>query len=177
MEHISPVEQISYQLDYTTLKKDLLDGTISPKEARDKLITADQSTGDRKAALSNLDFLEDSDIKNFINNQQEDIKKSYYQLLSLTELHVGQTNLFEGKNEAGLQFWKQALAHEYEANAFPENIGYKRGTIAYLEKDIGTLEDSIAQLDSKTRNCQILMNMLKGLKERGYPDYFSDYRK
>lgn len=160
---------------YGNLKKEFLSGNIKPEELRDKLKSLDQSTPDRVFSIKNLDFLLDNDVQNFILTFSEDIIKNYYQFLSFTQLHVGQIKAFENKNDEALIFFKESLENEYKANNFPENIAYKKAVIAYFENDINSLEENIL-LETRDNNQKILENMLKGLKERGYPNYKIDYR-
>ncbi len=163
-------------LDYTELKSGLLTGTIDPISVFQELLRLDQQTGEHEACVENIRFLEDQQVKEFIDTVSEETKKKYYQILSLSELHYAQNLLFEGKAQLGLGYFKRSLEHEYKSQAFPENILYRRGTIAYLESDTSVLEDSISELEP-SRNKAILENMRSGLAERGHPDYVADYSK
>lgn len=160
---------------YENLKKEFLSGNIKPEELRNVLKNLDQSTPDRIFSIKNLDFLLDNDVQNFILTLSEDIIKNYYQFLSFTQLHVGQIKAFDGNNNEALILFKESLENEYKGHSFLENISYKKATIAYFENDIDSLEKNIS-LESRENNNKILKNMLKGLKERGYPDYKLDYK-
>ncbi|HRH30589.1 MAG TPA: hypothetical protein PK886_00785 [Candidatus Paceibacterota bacterium] len=161
---------------FTSLKGQLLSGEISPKEFKDKLVEIDQSTPDRANAKENLKLLLDPEIVNFIENQSEDIQKGYYQMLSFTELHIGQIKaLYENNPEEALSYFEQSIEHEYKAHAFPENIAYKSAIVAYFKNQPNELEKYIGT-DERGNNPKILANMLKGLKERGYPNYKEDYK-
>jgi hypothetical protein len=161
---------------FEDLKRQLLSEEISPKEFRDKLMELDQSTPDRSNAKENLKLLEDPEIVSFIKNQSEDIMKGYYQMLSFTELHIGQIKaLYENNPEEALLYFKKSLEHENHAYAFPENIAYISAIIAYFENQPDELEKYIGN-DERGNNPKILANMLNGLKERGHPNYKEDYK-
>ena len=140
------------------------------------MLELDQSTSDRQYAIQNLVLLEDPEIVSYIEKQPIDIQKGYYQLLGFTELHVAQITLFENGEDIQkpLEYLHKSLEHEYMANAFPENIAYKKATIAYLENNTELLEELI-QKNISGNNLKIVTTMLQGLRERGYPDYKKDY--
>lgn len=161
------------------LKQKLLSGELSPLDFRNKLIELDQSTLDRKYSLENLKLLEDPEIIYFIKNQEEKIQKRYYNFLSFTEFHVGQYIARESQNqEKALEHFKKSL-EAFEKGEVDENYRqewgiYVNGTIAYFEKNIDTLKDSISLLGEK-KNTQVLSRLLQGLEKRGEPNYLEDY--
>ena len=158
------------------LKENLLSGAISPKEFCDKLIELDQSTPDRMNAIENLEILNDPEIFDFVKKLEDKVIKHYYQILSFAELHVGQIkSLSENNDSEALGYFKNALLHEYQANNFQSNIDYEKGIIAYFENNPDSLSESITD-SVQGNNRKILLNMLNGLKERGFPNYKEDYR-
>lgn len=169
-------QQEEMYVDYKELKANMLNGEVDLKQIKERLLQADQSTLSREASYSNLEFLVDKETISFIEKQDTEIQRSYYGFLSFTYLHVAQNEVFKGNADEGLEKFRNAFVCELKGLAHPDNIAYKRGSIAYLEKDIGTLEDSIDRLE-EGRNKEILINMLEGLKTRGYPDYLADYSK
>lgn len=177
MEHSFEKMAAQPSLDYGKLKSELLSGARDLAEIKTILKDADQETPTHDAAPDNLTFLTDPDIEQFMTSQSEDIQRVYNQFLSFTEWHVGQQKIFNGDIDAGIEFLKQSLEHDYKGHAFMKNIAHKRGTLAYFNHDIATLEDSIAQQEDGDKNKTILIHLLEGLKERGYPDYLVDYNK
>lgn len=170
-------ESINSNIENTQeqLKQQLLSGVIDVTEFKKQLIALDQSTDDRMHAIKNLEVLIDPEIISFVQNQPEEVQRGYYQTLSFTELHVGQIKaLFEGRPEESLEYFKSSLDHEYKANAFPENIAYKKAIIAYFENDIPAMEQALLS-DITGNNEKIVKNMLMNLKQRGSLDYKNDY--
>jgi len=160
---------------FINLKRQLLSEEISPKEFGDRLMELDQSTPDRVNAKENLKLLTDPEIIQYIENQSEEIQKGYYQMLSFTEFHIGQAKaLFENNPEEALEYFEKSLEDDYKGYAFPENISYKKAVIAYFSNDVDSLE-SYVDLDARGNNPKILASMLKGLQERGSPNYKEDY--
>jgi hypothetical protein len=161
---------------HQTLKELFLKGEITPKDFQDKLMELDQSTPDRSHSKENLALLTDPQIVQFIEDQPEEVQKGYYQMLSFTEFHIGQAKaLYEDKPEEALEYFEKSLEHDYKGYAFSENVSYKKAVIAYFNNDAESLEEYI-DLDTRGNNPKILANMLKGLRERGSPNYKEDYR-
>ncbi len=177
MENSFERPETQSSLDYGSLKSELLSGARDLGEIKDILKDVDQETPTHDAAPDNLGFLTDPEIVQFMATQSEDIQRAYNQFLSFTEWHIGQQKIFTGDVESGIELLKQSLEHDYKGQAFLKNIAHKRGTLAYFEHDIATLEDSIAQQEDGDKNKTILIHLLEGLKERGIPDYFVDYNK
>ena len=146
------------------------------KNVCDKLIEADQSVSSRVAALANYDFLIDRDIVNYLKTLDSDSNKIYYMVLGFTELHIGQIKaIIENDHQACLEYFEKALIHEFKGLAHPENIAYKQATIHYLKNEKVPLAEIIESKLNSGNNQLILINMLKGLNERGFPDYKKDY--
>lgn len=164
-------------LDYTSLKAELLSGTHNLAEIKNILKDVDQETPTHDAAPDNLEFLTGPEIVEFMTTQPEDTQRGYNQFLSFTEWHIGQQKIFTGDVESGIKMLKQSLEHDYKGQAYLKNIAHKRGTLAYFDHDIATLEDSISQQEDGDRNKQILIHLLEGLRKRGVPDYLADYNK
>jgi hypothetical protein len=111
----------------------------------------------------------DPDIESYIQLQSEDVQEGYLVFLSFTEFHIRQIKAFEGDDIEALTYFKKAVEHEYK-----ESDGYGRATLAYFQNDPQKLEQLI-DASIMGNNLLILQNMLKGLKERGQPDYRADY--
>jgi hypothetical protein len=169
-------QQEKMYVDYKELKSKVLNKEIDFKVVIDLLFKADQSTSSREALYDNEQFLTDEEIIKYIEDQDKEIQNGYYRILSLSHFHVAQNEVVKGNADEGLEKFRESLVCELKRLSHPDNIAYKRGSIAYLEKDIATLEDSIDRLE-EGRNKEILVNMLEGLKTRGYPDYLADYSK
>jgi hypothetical protein len=160
---------------FTSLKRQLLSEKISSKEFRDKLMELDQSTPDRANAKENLKLLTDPEIVQYVESQSGEIQKGYYQMLSFTEFHIGQAKaLYENDPMRALQYFEKSLEDDYKGYAFPENVSYKKAVIAYFNNDSDGLEKYI-DVNAQGNNPKILVNMLKGLQERGSPNYKEDY--
>ena len=164
-------------LDYNTLKADLFNGSRELKEIKEILKAKDQETLTHEAAPDNLVFLTDEEIVQFMSTQPEDIQQGYKQFLSFTEWHVGQQKIFSGDMEAGVALFKKSLEHDKEGYAFPTNMAHKAGTLAYFDGDIAGLEHAISQIEDGHTNKNVLIRLLNGLRERGAPDYVTDYNK
>ena len=164
---------------YTKLKQKLLSGELSLLDFRNKLIDLDQSTLDRKYSLQNLELLSDPEVISFIKEQEEKIQKRYYNFLSFTEFHVGQYFACENQDEEKtLEHFKKSL-EAFEKGEVDEDYRqewgiYVNGTIAYFEKDMGALRESVRLLGEK-KNAQVLSRLLQGLEKRGEPNYLEDY--
>lgn len=175
MEQIQPDKEPQASPDYIALKKKVLDGSITLESARDELLLADQASATHEAARNNLEFLEDEEIKQYVFLQSIGVQEGYFKFLGFTEWHVAQNDMFENKIEEGLDYFKKSLEHSLEGNAEEEWVWYGRGTIAYLEKDAKGVKVAIEHLPASNKNKPILEKMLKGLEERGEPDYKIDY--
>lgn len=177
MEHSFEKIETQPSLDYGKLKSELLSGVRDLAEIKTILKDVDQETSTHDAAPDNLAFLMDDEVVHFIATQSDEVQKGYNQFLSFTEWHIGQQKIFTGDVESGIELLKQSLEHDYKGKAFLKNIAHKRGTLAYFNHDIPTLEDSISRQEDGDKNKKILIHLLEGLQERGTPDYLADYNK
>lgn len=169
------IEQPNEQLDYDFLKKGLLSGDISAKEVHLKLLAADQKSGTHEAAHTNLFFLEDVDVQNYIRTQPENIQYTYMRFLGFTQWHIAQNCMFEGKEAEGLELFKQSVQNSIAGNADESWIAYGEGTIAYLQKDVEGLKAAIAKEKASDKNRAILERMLARIDKGEEPDYKLDY--
>lgn len=167
-----PTEQIgaeSERNNYQSLKEELLKGSISLEQVRDKLVTFDQETASRDASESNLVFLRDTEIVDFVGKHLE-ANDSYQRLLSFTEFHVGQRRALEAV-DTSIEHFKNALENAKDASW----AAYIEGTLLYMQgKEIS--EDIISKA-TDGRNSIVLRNLNEGLKSRGSPSYTEDYYK
>jgi hypothetical protein len=155
---------------YESLKKGLLDGTISLLSLRDKLIEFDQLTPGRDASPENLKFLYDPEIIKFIKDAGA--VEGYSRLLSFTEFHVAQRKAEKNAEEAIAHFQK-ALESAQVDKTEGSWVAYVEGTLLYMQgKEIP--EELILKV-SNDKNISILKKFNKGLKQRGYPSYKEDY--
>lgn len=168
-------KQNNKELDYVSLKSNLLGGIESPKEVRLKLLEADQSDNTHEAANENLEFLEDEDVENFISTQSLEIQESYFRFLGFTQWHIAQNLMFEDKNVEGLELFKKSVQNSLKGKGEESWIAYGKGTIAYLEKDIERLRENIFSVTTSEKNKVILERMLRTLESGVEPDYKTDY--
>jgi hypothetical protein len=175
MEQIENLDKGEAGLNYVELKRSLLNGSKDVGSVRLELLKADQSSHTHEAAIDNLKFLEDEDIKSFISMQPSETQESYYKFLGFTQWHVAQDEMFKDKNEDGLQNFKKSLENSVRGNAEEAWILYGKGTIAYLEKNNEDLKNCIDRMPDGGKNKIILQTMLNGLEDRGEPDYKIDY--
>ncbi len=163
----------------TMNKESLLNKQINPEDFLEEIKRKDQLTEDRVDCFENLKLLQDPDIEKYFVDASEDISKKYFQLLGLTLLHCAQLTGFadDCNTDEVISFIEQAIVAEEKGFAFAGNLAYKRATLAYFKKDIEGLKrytDEYSLHDDW--NIPILKNMLKGLEERGFPNYKEDYR-
>jgi hypothetical protein len=157
------------------LKTQLLAQQISPEEFLEKVRELDQSTPSREEALKNITILEDPSIKAIFDTSEE--MSDYKAILSLTQFHIGQIYSEAGSEEA-LSYFQSSLASvlEVDWDGYEQDCLYIGATVAYLKSDIGKLDEILVQME-EGRNKVVVGNLLQGLKERGRPDYSTDYSK
>lgn len=158
------------------LRDALLSGKITAKAFYDGLVILDQSSGDRVEALHNLEVLYDPQVIAYMDAADQDSQGYYYSILCLTEFHVGQIKAYqERKQDEALPHFKKALEYTKKSSGAPEFASYVNATIAYIESDIERLEKYMHG-DKRGNNPVIMKHMYEGLKERGHPAYWEDYR-
>lgn len=161
------INQESQENPYISLKKKLLRKEISLIEIRNQLLKMDQKTPTHEAAESNLEFLKDPDIVEFVNSQP-DALDNYKRFLSFTEFHIAQLHASENNTDA-LGHFRSALDSSLDQNW----SAYIQGTILYIQgKEIP--EELILGTENE-KNIQVLRNLNAGLKSRGNPSYREDY--
>jgi tetratricopeptide (TPR) repeat protein len=160
---------------YSDFKKKLLSREITPQELRDRLLALDQSSDDRSHAIANLDFLKDPDIVSWFQDNGEYLAK-YYDFLSFTEFHVGQVRACsDGNYEEAQRYFKNALETSEKAGENEDWKNYIKATRAYFLSDIEAVEKWMEILP-EGKNKEKVRSLLKGLQERGRPDYVVDYK-
>lgn len=158
---------------YKTLKDNVLNGSLSFSELRDRLLELDQKTPSRDACLTNLEFLKDSDIYGIVLKSPETADE-YKKFLSFTEFHVAQKLAHENDQNSIFHFQEALKAAEDSGNE--GWIAYIKGTLLYMEgKEIP--EELIKKSSESGRNSDILRNLNEGLKHRGKPSHTEDYEK
>lgn len=167
-------ENPQFQHPAYIVKSELLEGKISLREFSDKIIELDQITLDRKNALENLNILSSPDLVEYVEKQDEDIKKSFFRLRGFTEFHVFQIKAEHNEPDA-LTFLKEALEdYNMGRNLDSENfIKYIEGTLMYMQGE--EISDEILKELKEDNNLKILKRMNDGLIRRGYPSYNEDY--
>lgn len=156
------------------LKQRLLSKSISVDEFLNGIHELDQSTPNRDQAEPNIKLLADPEIKN-IFEQDEDAKSEYYYLLSFSHFHVGQQRVDKNPDQA-LPHFETAL-EAAEKSDDDDWRRYIQATIAYIKKDIPSMEIAYSGMEDGRRNKVVVGNMLQGLKEFGSVDYKRDYNR
>lgn len=158
---------------YKSLKNDLLSGNILFEQVRNKLLELDQETLSRDAAETNLIFLRDPEIVEYIS-QNPEVYEIYNRFFGFTEFHIAQRLAIEN-NGSSLIHFQNALECANQDTSRDSWRAYVEGTLLYMQgKEIP--EDLILKVEEE-RNAEILRNFNKGLKERGIPLYKEDYGK
>ncbi|MEN9647745.1 MAG: hypothetical protein RLY57_549 [Candidatus Parcubacteria bacterium] len=168
-------QKTNQELPQDKLKNQVLSKEILPEDFLEKVRDLDQSTPSRDQAFENLKLLTDSNVREIFEDSDE--KASYYAILSLTQFHIGQIYA-ESNSGDTLTYFEAALtsAKEVDWEGYEQDVFYIEGTVAYLNSDIQKLKEMFLQM-KEGRNKIILGNFIQGLKERGVPNYYSDYSK
>lgn len=128
----------------------------------------DQDTPERTHAPEAVQLLQ-SHERDFVNTELEE---RYWYELSFSLFHIAQDEtLASNDSETSIALLIKSLEAAQKGDD-PEWTAYVEGSIAYLKKDIATLE-RIAATDNL--NKETLERLLTGLRKRGEPDYFADY--
>ncbi len=168
-------EQRSELMPQDTLKASLLSGKLSPSEFIARILELDQSIPTRDHAEENVRVLIDPAVLPILE-QDEDAAFELYNLISLSHFHVGQRKLAAG-NEQGKSDFEAALraAEKITDEGYEQWWRYIQATMAYIEKDIPTLERIAGEM-AAGGNKNIVLNMINGLRQYGTVDYRRDYR-
>lgn len=156
------------------LKASLLSGQLSPSEFIAQILQLDQSIPTRDHAEENVRVLTHPAVLPILE-REKDAKFALHNLLSLSHFHVGQRKLAAG-NEQGRNDFEAALraAEKITDEGYEQWRLYIMATIAYIEKDIPTLERIASEMEASV-NKNIALNMIKGLRQYGNVDYQRDY--
>ncbi|MDB5265277.1 MAG: hypothetical protein JWN64_848 [Parcubacteria group bacterium] len=154
------------------LSKTFAAGGISPDNFLDKVLELDQADRERKSSLLAAEILSQPEIVEAFQETQDRTK--FYSIRSLTFFHKAQIRLSKGEADVKDDF-ERALHDSLEVGPQNEDwANYIRATIAYLDGDL----DSLRGLSEKIHlNKSLVQNFVKGLEERGHPDYLADYSK
>lgn len=175
--------------EYIKLKEDFLNDKISFRELQKYLSDLDQLTPDRELCFKNIIFLEDIEIKDKYLRDKEDITQiaDYYLTLSFAKWHAAQYKLINNNNkEEAISLIESSIDDRNKsALASPDSFNgdknyYALATIAYLKKDLESLEEIYSKMTQDKNNglfvnTQIVGRFIKGLKERGDINYNKDY--
>ena len=152
LDHLSSDQQI--------LAGRLKDGGLSVAEFLTEVHNLDQRTPERADADNNIALLTEPEIKSMILASEHD-RDEYYNLLSLSYLHVGQ-RLGVHNPLARTQF-ELALAAvtEIQDTDFTDWKLYIEAHVAYFAHDTDRLREILSGLNGENR--VIVENMLKSL--------------
>lgn len=156
---------------YDSLKKRFLNGQINFFKVRDRLLELDQDTLDRENSDKNLDFLCDPEILNLVSESKESLI-AYYKFLSFTQFHVGQRLAVKNLEDV-VSYFQQSLKNAKLGGSDESWCSYVEGTIIYIKGS--QIPDSVIEKVKEYQNKNILINLNRGLLERGFPDYSKDY--
>ena len=155
----------------TELKNKLLDGSISNIEFLENLMGLDQSTPFHENCYSNIEIMEDPEIKKIFESSEEGTKYNYYDYLRLFYFHAfqdeahknGATN--EAKNYLENANKLSKVLDEILPNEDPLFSKYILGTLYYMNNDLENLQLVIAdyELGDKTDFTYSNINVLKRL--------------
>lgn len=168
-------EQRSELMPQDKLKASLLGGQLSPSEFIAEILELDQSIPTRDHAEENVRVLTDPAVLPILE-RDKDAAFELYNLLSLSYFHVGQSKLAVG-NEQGMNDFEAALraAEKITDEGYEQWQRYIQATMAYIDKDILTLERLAGEMEVGS-NKNIILNMIHGLRQYGTVDYRRDYR-
>lgn len=156
----------------------LVRGSLSANEFLDSLFSRDQESAERNAAAENLIILTDPRVVNFFAETHDEVmRQRYHSLMSLTHFHIGQQEARENLTSAAAHLDEAAFAafNAGHDDANEEWARYVRATRAYIAGDANLLANILDTMDDVDKNTPIVKALLKGLRDRGRPDYGSDY--
>lgn len=171
MNEVPKVENTPEDI-FVSLENKLFSGQIKPKDFLDTIMELDQSDPSRISALGAVETLSKPEIENlFINT--EDIE-NFYSTRSLSYFHKAQIRLSAGDANFEGDF-QNALSDSIKSGDPDEDwTNYIKATLAYLANDLETLK---LLVDNIQCNNALVRNFIKGLEDRGRPDYLADYFK
>ena len=171
------MEEINNNLEnvgrFSELERELLSGRMSNSDFIEKVLEVDQSEPSRQSALEAVVLLSKPNIVELYINSPERI--TFYSVRSLSYFHKAQIRLSFG--EVGVEDdLVQALrdAEEVDDEVSKDWQDYIKATIFYLRNDLNRLKEVAENI---TSNKSLVRNFVRGLEERGRPDYMLDYSK
>ncbi len=168
IEKIGVNEQTRDHLE--RLASELFSGKINREMFLDEVFKLDQDDPGRKSAVAASHLLMSEEVAGLFQDSEEET--SFYNVRSISFFHKAQIDLFAGRFDV-LKDLNQALLDATQSGEDYEDwTHYIKATIAYLQNDIETLRDLFKQIVS---NKELVKNFIRGLEERGEPDYLSDY--
>lgn len=168
MEEKPKIEAVLHD-SFDLLKEKLLTRKIEPKNFLDEIFRLDQSTPERTDSLRAVEIMSQPELVAIFEDTEE--RQNFYSTRSLAYFHKAQVRISRGDMSvvADLQC---ALADSLRVGEEDDDwANYVRATIAYLEGNIEELKILEKKLD---QNKFLVRNFIKGLEERGYPDYMFD---
>lgn len=170
MNEVPKVESAPEDI-FNKLKNDLFSGQINPKDFLDTVMELDQSDPSRISALRAVEILSKPEIESLYINSED--SENFYNTRSISYFHKAQIRLSEGDENVEGDF-QNALSDSMKISDLADWTNYIKATLAYLANDIETLKSLV---DNVQDNNALVRNFIKGLQDRGYPDYLSDYSK
>ena len=144
------------------VKSDFLHGEINAEEFRDAWLDLDQKGTHVENAAQNIHVFEDKEIKRKIEEYGSDAIAVYNGMLSLSYFHKAQDNPNEDD-------FRKAYEYALQDSRYQSWIDYARGTLAYFEKDRGTLSSILGVIQGPEVNIKILKRLLISLKKGDDP--------
>lgn len=167
-----PVQPNGRESDLEGLRKGLISKEINPSYFLDSVLELDQSDSERKSSLQATEILSQPEVIEVFQDAEE--RTRFYSIRSLTFFHKAQIRLSKGETDVKDDL-ERALQDSEEVGPQDEDwANYVRATIAYLDNNLEALRDLAEKINL---NKSLVQNFVKGLEERGHPDYLSDYGK
>lgn len=168
MNEVPIIEAVPEDI-FDKLENDLFSGQMKPKDFLDTIMELDQSDPSRISALRAVEILSQPEIESlFINT---DDSENFYNTRSIAYFHKAQIRLSEGDVNVEGDF-QNALSDSIKTGDLADWTNYIKATLAYLANDLETLKSLV---DNVQANNALVRNFIKGLEDRGYPDYLADY--
>lgn len=157
------------------LRHNLLAGIDTPEVFLKKVRELDQSFGDRRHSVLNLQMLESPDIRAIF--EKHDYQDEYYAEMAFAAFHSAQVVAARG-NVGMNTLLQKSLSYLREIKDVTRRsltIEYVEGIVAYLNSDIPLMHEIIEKLPHNEIDRDVLERLLFGLTQRGYPDFNNDY--
>lgn len=146
--------------EHDSLRRRVVDGTLSTKDFLEEVWKIDQRTPGHVDAQKNIALLELPEVRALFDADEEE-KDEFYNYLSLSNLHAGQSLGVE--DPAARAFFDRAreAAQHIEDPSFDEWKSYLDAYSAYLDKDANTLNEIASKLSGD--NLRVVKEMIEKL--------------